>query len=191
MKNNILDRNCATQLLKTKVLPEALLIYDLVTAIPPLLPYPRDNDGKSPTDTIWVTATSATALWYERRQTTKDNHYGMALDLSSSAAMAVKFMHALYRGEEDRILPDMLYNCKAMTPVLKLNYGGLCGGGFKERLVDTFNKDTEVAPPQPLEPAEPEIDPDLLERDRKLQELMTLKAVPRTKDSRGCGMDVT
>ena len=172
---------------------EALLIHELVTAIPPLLSYPRDHEGKSPPDTIWVTATSANALWYERRQISKDMHYGMALDLTSSASLAVTFMDALYRGEEDRILPDMIANCKAMTASQKLDYGPLSGGGFKDRLLQQFKRDTEVPLAEDVEPAnkEPEIDPDLLERDRKLQELMAAKPVQRSKDRRGCGMDVT
>ena len=191
MKNNLLDHKCPVQQLKARVLPEALLIHELVTAVPPLLAYPRDNDGKLPLDTVWVTATAANALWYERRQTNKDMHFGMALDLTQSASMAVTRMDALYRGEEDRVLLDMLANCKAMASFQKLNYGPLNGGGFKDRLLDQFRLDTTVPPAEDAEPAQPEIDPDLLERDRKFQELATIKPVQRSKDRRGCGVDVT
>ena len=187
MKHNLLEHNCPVLNLKVRVLPEALLIYELVTAIPPLLSYPRDHDGKPPPDTIWVTATSANALWYEQRQEKKDTHFGMALDLTPSASMAIKFMDALYRGEEDRVWPEMMTNCKAMTALQKLDYGALSGGGFKERLLHIFKLDTEPPPVEDAEQVapEPEIDPDLLERDRKLQELMASRAVPRSKDR--CG----
>ena len=183
MKNNLLEHSCPVQQLKMKVLPEALLIHELVTALPPLLSYPRDHDGKSPIDTIWVTATSANALWYERRQASKDhNDFGMALDLTPSASMAVAFMDGLYRGEEDRVWPEMMANCKAMTAHQKLDYGPLSGGGFKDRLLEQFKRDTTPPVIEDAEPAEPEIDPDLLERDRKLQELMTIKPVQRSKE---------
>ena len=135
-------------------------------------------------------ASSANALWLERRQTSKDMFFGMALDLTASASMAVHFMDALYRGEEDKVLPDMIHNCRAMSATQKLNYGALSGGGFLERLLEKFTLDTQCPLAEDAEPtqAEPEIDPDLLERDRKLQEIMAITPVQRSKVRHGCGM---
>ena len=114
-------------------------------------------------------------------------HLGMAFALRATASMAVNFMNQLYRRKEDRVWLDMMANCKAMTALQKLDYGALSGGGFKECLLHQFKHDTDVPAVEDAEQVapEPEIDTDLLERDRKLQELMATRAVPRSKDR--CG----
>ena len=100
LKCDIMDVNVSYSHLRTHLLPEALLMHELVSSIPPLLQYPLESDGKMPIDSVWVTSTSANAMWYARRQLSKDMVYGMALDLTPSALMAVSFMHSLYQGEE-------------------------------------------------------------------------------------------
>jgi hypothetical protein len=187
LTHNLLAMNTPLSDLKVRVLPEMSIIHEMITALPPLLPYPPSNDGKPAPDTVWVTSTSANVLWYERRQTTKDNIYGMTLDLTPSALLAVQFMDALYRGEEERTLLEMMHNCKAMSAVQKLDYAGLGGGGFKDRLMAQYTIDTQ--PPLAkgdddagVAPAAPEVDPDLLERDRKLQELLSRKPTQKSKD---------
>ena len=190
LKCNIMDVNVSYSYLRVHLLPEALLMHELVSSIPPLLPYPLESDGKLPIDTVWVTSASANAMWYARRLSTKDMVYGMALDLSPSASMAIAFMNSLYQGEEDRVFPDMLVNCKAMTAIQKLSYYSLNGGAFKDRLMDQFRIDTRIPLVNAYDNGVDDgddlpaavVDPDLLERDRKLQELMSLKPMQRSKD---------
>ena len=82
LQHHIMDINVSFSDLRLKVLPEAFIIHELVTSIPPLLSYPPESDGKLSIDSIWVASTSANAVWHERRQSTKDMTYGMALDLT-------------------------------------------------------------------------------------------------------------
>ena len=101
--------------------------------------------------------------------------------------MAVTFIHSLYRGEEDKVLTEMITNCKAMTALQKLSYQSLNGDDFKERLLDQFKLDTHRPLPD-CDAADDEkhrevvVDQELLERDRKLQELMSIKPIQRSKD---------
>ena len=79
----------------------------------------------------------------------------------------------------------MLANCRAMTPEQKLEYGNLNGGGFKQRLLDQFTLDTQP-PPDVVDVAEivspHHEDPELLERERTLQEHCSIQPVRRSKD---------
>ena len=86
------------------------------------------------------------------------------------------------------LLGQSVHNCRAMTSTQKLDYGALNGGGFKDRLLEQFRRDT--APPlvEDAEPAEPELDPDHLERDRKLQELLSRR--PSTQKSKDMTCDM-
>ena len=131
-------------------------------------------------------STSANATWYDRRMSSGDAIYGMKLDLTASASMAVSFMDGMYRGEEDKVIGEMLVNCRAMTAVQKLDYSNLNGGGFKQRLVDQFKLDTQPPPAvcdggDDILPA-PREDQELLERERALQEQCAIKHVQRNKD---------
>ena len=97
-------------------------------------------------------------------------------------------MDSLYKGEEDLILTEMSFNCRAMTPTQKLNDSSLNGGNFKDRLMDQFNLDTQIKPAVPDAPAtdlaipEERVDHDLLERERKLQESLSIKPPQKNKD---------
>ena len=163
LNNGALPMDAPIGELRSRYLPDALTIFDLVTSVPAVLPYPDDATGKPCIDCIWVECTSANPLWIGHRRSLDDKSaHGTIIDLQPGSKMGVKWMESIYRGEEATVIREMSENCKSMQPTQKLSYEKL--DDIKIRLAKQFAKDTAPAESAPS-PHTPPIDPAKAELD--------------------------
>ena len=177
MSSGVLSTTVTYDLLKNKVLPPALLTYELVQAIPPKMPFPGPTGGgeAKSMDTVWTECTSAQPLWIGHAKTQSgDQSIGSMVELKPSSKMAVKLMEKLHSGEEENLLREMSENCGGMTTDQKFQYEKL--KDFLPALIKQWEIDTSC-PKQscPAQDAEPPaagalrmVQEELAERQRSL-----------------------
>ena len=138
-----LDADATADFLKTKFFPICQQVWELVTQIPPLIPYNFNPDATADEiNSTWVTNTAAQPLWLKSAKSGNDKSIGVMFDLTPSARSAVKFMDSLYSSEKDWLMIEMASNCKQMAPFQKLSYDKL--DNFKESLLSAYNDEKRV-----------------------------------------------
>ena len=145
MVDRVLVMDVSTSELKTKVLPSALVIFDLVTGVPNALPYPKKADGSMSRDHTWIVSSALNPMWLASKPWEADPSLGTQMDLLPSCRQAVNWFGVLYTGEDESTVREMAENTKTWSFMQKWGYDRL--NGIKDSLLAQWEMDIAVKEP--------------------------------------------
>ena len=134
--------------LKSKVVPIMLQSFDLINEVPKLFMFPKQSDGTSMVDMLWVNMACERPLWLSfAKRGDVDKSYGVMFDLQDSTKQALRWCERLNHSEFDGTLKEINDNWKSHTPLQRLGYEKF--EGFLDSLKAKHDEDLAAMQPEP------------------------------------------